>query len=333
MAVNDEVNLVLDLIFGAENLSKYPTIRPLLRIGLASHLHHYDSLARPVYHSQQRPTLPQNSVLRNIALFTNPRVLALKEHVRIAMPWDDHYKYFKKASGLPPHVLIFAQIQGVHKDVHAIPSKLESILDERQMAGPVSLAQIGRVVDESPQMRSMINDMAELKAMMQRRMPGAADGAVAGGGNTIGMRNNALLYPQYGHTDGKTRRVPSTWTIPKLPIQQMYLYWHCGNEADKIPPMKFFKHHDISFLQKRAKSTMSELRKIMLLIDNTSRSKGFPVKNSMSHEEANTCYYHGESALAAVIPDTTSKGRPRAIATMKWGSLVKYLYKKRGPAM
>eukprot|EP00956_Cyclotella_meneghiniana_P032766 scaffold91272_cov93-Cyclotella_meneghiniana.AAC.1 len=83
------------------------------------------------------------------------------------------------------------------------------------------------------------------------------------------------------------------------------LYCHCGKEADKIPPMKLFKSHNIS--------TISELRKIILFIDSAARSKGFPVKHSMSHEEANTCYYHGESALVAVIPDSRHYDKRQAL--------------------
>ena len=36
------VNEVLNSIFGSNQLKKYPTILPFLRIGLASHLHHQD---------------------------------------------------------------------------------------------------------------------------------------------------------------------------------------------------------------------------------------------------------------------------------------------------
>jgi hypothetical protein len=38
--VNGQVSLVLESIFGSDNLSHNPPIRQLLRIGLASHLQH-----------------------------------------------------------------------------------------------------------------------------------------------------------------------------------------------------------------------------------------------------------------------------------------------------
>ena len=106
VVVDREVNFALDSIFGVENLRAFPSIRRLLRIGLASHLIHYEAYDSPVYSSDPRPIVPANSKLRASPLFTNPRILALKQHVAIAMPWESHYKYFSPASGIPPHVMI-----------------------------------------------------------------------------------------------------------------------------------------------------------------------------------------------------------------------------------
>ena len=103
MEVDREIDNVLESIFGMENLQANPTIRKLLRIGLASHLIHWDCYDAPVFPTDEHPILPTNSPLRCTPLFTNPLVNNLKEHVHIAMPWESHYKYFKPASGLPPH--------------------------------------------------------------------------------------------------------------------------------------------------------------------------------------------------------------------------------------
>ena len=42
--VNSMMEEVIDSIFGAENMAVFPGIHPLLRIGLASHLHHYNEI-------------------------------------------------------------------------------------------------------------------------------------------------------------------------------------------------------------------------------------------------------------------------------------------------
>ena len=42
--VNAIIREVMDSIFGAENMAVFPSIHPFLRIGLASHLHHYNAI-------------------------------------------------------------------------------------------------------------------------------------------------------------------------------------------------------------------------------------------------------------------------------------------------
>ena len=115
--------LALNAIFGIENLDGFPSIRQLLRIGLASHLIHFDNYSNPVYRTDPRPVIPANSVLQQTPLYTNPRIQQLKQHVAIAIPWERHYKYFKPASGIPPHVMLYAYIKSLELQVQDIPNQ------------------------------------------------------------------------------------------------------------------------------------------------------------------------------------------------------------------
>jgi hypothetical protein len=45
--------------------------------------------------------------------------------------------------------------------------------------------------------------------------------------------------------------------------------------------------------------------------------------------EANTCYFRGEKAIYAAVPDKTPNGRPWIVPKMKWGTNVKFVYKSR----
>jgi hypothetical protein len=49
-----------------------------------------------------------------------------------------------------------------------------------------------------------------------------------------------------------------------------------------------------------------------------------------SHTMANTCYFHGESAIIDIIPTTTNTGRNRLVCKMKWNTVAKFMHKKRG---
>jgi hypothetical protein len=85
--VDSKVNAALNAIFGIEYLDGFPSIRQLLlRIGLASHLIHFDNYSNPVYRTDPRPVIPANSVLQQTPLYTNPCIQQLKQHVTIVMP-------------------------------------------------------------------------------------------------------------------------------------------------------------------------------------------------------------------------------------------------------
>jgi hypothetical protein len=277
--INDKIELVLYSIFGEERIQNFRSICPILRVGLASHLIHRESY---INH------LPTTAILKTTPLFTNPLVSELKSFVHIAMSWESKYKYFKPATGLPPHIIISAYMKGMHEDILALPDRLEELLQRRQMAGPLSLDEIACRIENGPKMTAIQEDLAIMKRMMLEG--GGFNGPVAGGPrvNRPTPRHNMRLFQEYKH-NGKYRRVPSTWSFPKLPLQNMYVYWHCGDEEGKIPPMKYLESNDIDFM-KRGKKSLSEIRLVMQFIDKQSIAAGLTPRGTMNQIEANNCY-------------------------------------------
>ena len=133
------------------------------------------------------------------------------------------------------------------------------------------------------------------------------------------------LMRQYQHSPGVIVVCLKTWKFPKLKLQNMYAYWHVGDEALSIPPMKFLEAGDIKHLGKRATTTLAEIRKVMTLINNEATAQGLIVKDHMNHIDVNTLYAHGEKAIANVIQAKTPTGRTRKLSTMKFSSVIKYM--------
>ena len=111
---------------------------------------------------------------------------------------------------------------------------------------------------------------------------------------------------------------PRTGNIPKLGLQALYGYWHCGSENYNIPPMKWLTSSDIAHLGKRAKPTLSEMKRVMGLIDKRAKLKGMQVRDNMTRDDINTLYVHGEDAVREIVPAKTAKGRERNIAALKF---------------
>jgi len=124
----------------------------------------------------------------------------------------------------------------------------------------------------------------------------------------------------YEHDDGVKKRVPSTWKFPMLGLEDMYVLWHCGDVEQKISPMKLFQASDLSSL-KRAKTNLSEVRAVMVLVDLEAVKEGMTIKTVMTPEEAQNCCSVGYPGLN--IPPTTPDGRTREILRMKWSSAVR----------
>ena len=67
----------------------------------------------------------------------------------------------------------------------------------------------------------------------------------------------------------------------------------------------------------------------MGLIDVEATSKGFAPSVHMNHTMANTCYYHGESAIAKVVVSTTPSGKNRSLDRRKWTTIARLISKER----
>lgn len=336
VVVDGLVRTALCHIFGEETLENHRDIMPILRVGLASHLIHRDSYDELLEEGKPESgkLLPDDSPLRCTPLFTNPIMNQLKKWVHIAMPWEDHYeKYFQKATGIPPHVVLMAYIKGMQADISGltnavqnIPSELDRLLERRQMAGPLSLESIVDAVQNGPVMTGMARDVARLTEMLTDGGQLRTDGSR----NTSNQRaaHNMRLVTQYRHADGEYRRVPRTWTFPSLHLQNMYTYWHCGDEESDIPPMKMLETKDVKFLN-RGRKKLSEIRCVMKFLDNAAASAGLAPRERMTNMEAIACYRSSQPALCDVIPDETPTGRKREKYRMlEVGTVYKFITKK-----
>ena len=50
----------------------------------------------------------------------------------------------------------------------------------------------------------------------------------------------------------------------------------------------------------------------------------------VSQRDEITCYFRGEAGIAKAVPERTDNGRKRDLSKAGWGTVVKYLHKKRG---
>lgn len=131
-----------------------------------------------------------------------------------------------------------------------------------------------------------------------------------------------MLDWQYVHPDGVRRRVPPTWTFPHSNLQEMYILWHCGDYQNRISPMKLFDNTDVSFLGKRARMNLNEVKNLMATIDEEATRKGNIPGPTMTLNQAAACFQAGLSGFN--FSATTPTGKQRNILRLKWSTLTKY---------
>lgn len=312
--VDKEVMEVLNELFGREYLRRFPAIHRFLRIGLASHLIHLDTIEE---------LLPERCALRNTALFTNPAVQELRKYVKIAFPWDNHYKYYADASGLPPHVLIMAEFKKQGKKIDALVPKIEEMLESHQMTGTVSVSQIRRIVESSPTIRNMSTVLAEVSARLQDQQR-FSNAAAADEDNSMGRVGDQ--FDMFDHPDGHRRHFPPGYTLQNCKLQFIYQLWHCGDGTQRICPIKDFTPRDRSVWSRRMNKSYSELKSLMESIDHAARNNNVATRARMTRADAQNCFLAGYSEIN--VKTTTPSGKVRDIAQLKWQSALRYRQKK-----
>ncbi len=85
------------------------------------------------------------------------------------MPWDGHARFFAEASGLMPHHVQMNNEKRIELKIDNLPSKIEALLEDKQMDGPVSYAQMKKLVENSPAMKKMEETIARMEFMLKRR--------------------------------------------------------------------------------------------------------------------------------------------------------------------
>ena len=178
------------------------------------------------------------------------------------------------------------------------------------------------LVVESDAFKNMALDVATIRAGIAAGFSGGGSGTSAGPVVVGGSR-----FDWHDHADAVRRRVPPTWTFPHVSLITLYKYWHCGDEVNRVSPMRDFTPTDVGFLGGRAKINLTDVKFMCKVIDEEAIRQGKTPRRYMSHADAGSCFHAGKLALG--VPATTPTGKSRNLASMKWSSALRYMTKKR----
>ena len=195
---------------------------------------------------------------------------------RVAFPWNSTVDT-PKLSGVPPHVLLMAEIEELKIKFEAlqatIKNDMKAALDERGVGGneyhtnnilqAIKLSEmrmISRVecnVQVSPseidnsEALCITNEDTAMEAVLEGIRP---DELTNGGpiqevsralvSNRTRTLQDTLLSSRrlrMGYHHGRLQVLPPTWTFPKMNVQQLVSNWYVGNKKEAIPPLKLLE--------------------------------------------------------------------------------------------
>ena len=206
---------------------------------------------------------------------------------------------------------------------HAIESMKRSLQtnNEEITAEIKKMAEIKKIPTTTPASTSRLVDLCNV-----------AEGAVASATKPSSfsfdpdIAFDSELGWHYVHPDGVKRRVPPSWQFPIGNIEEMYILWHCGDIQNRLSPMRNFTSTDVSFLGKRGKINLSELKSLINTVDEEAKRKGKTLAaNGVTVSQALQSFQAGISALQSCAAAMTPQGRQRNIIRMKWSTLMGYV--------
>lgn len=305
--IDIDVTAALEMLFGADNLRKMPTIQPFLRHALAASLLHRDELSK---------MHPDDGAIRQSPLYTSDLINKLKDHVRVAMPWDDgNTAYFQKVTGIPPHVLLLAGQEELKRLVKALVPSMEDAMDNRTMSGVLSEKRMQRIVESSN--NELLQRIKGLEDLVRQQNAEGRSAATPGGG-AGGATYDMFLHP----SDGKLRRVPPNWTFPKGSLLNVYQYWHWGDEVSRIHPIKKLQRIDLAWSSGRHLRDLEEVSFLCGKIDEEAQRKGILATNS-DRVATTSIFYDCVDVLG--VPKYTPGNRKRNMAKISWSSVLKVM--------
>ena len=194
---------------------------------------------------------------------------------RVAYPWDSTVDT-PKITGVPPHVLLMAEIEELKIKFDAlqvtIKSDMKDALDERGVGGSEyhTNSILEAIKESEARMLSGVNGtgppslvsenggtllITDEDNALEHVTEGISEDDLANGG-TIQDESEALISSRtrtiqeallssrrlrMGYHHGRLQVLPPKWTFPKMNIKQLVDNWYIGSKKDCVPPLKLLE--------------------------------------------------------------------------------------------
>ena len=227
-----------------------------------------------------RDNLPRENLLWSCCIMMD-RNVAVSNMVRIAYPWE-HCDVCVRLTGIPPHVMILAQMERVLRSQETMPQQIMKTiieqLDERDVSIGLSMNSIKELFETS-------------HSRLENRLSAFIDNRNNGGSNNVERRqSNRVQIHSYG---GKFHLLPEGYSFPRMSLQAMLNHWFLPDFNDNVPAFRILKGGDVVSV-KRGRQNINEMKNLVVMVEKVARDKGVWIEDqSMWDAELVSIMYYG----------------------------------------
>ena len=223
----------------------------------------------------------------------------------------------------------------IEESTEGLVSTLKTELNRRGIGGETFLA--NEVLEDVKTLHK------EMGAMLRSGTGGLMSGRTAGGG---GGRGNSvplpavpdedvpMLIPQDGGRGyrkmycwgGQLHNVPENFEVPRMTLQTLITYWHCGSNVPHIPPLKYARAFDFP-TKKSMKVQLSQMKKLMKEVYRAGEKMGFNFRSTGEWTTAKATRLYEVVAPCFLYPSLKHK---RRYTSINWKTYHNLLLKNKG---
>ncbi len=182
-----------------------------------------------------------------------------------------------RLTGIPPHIALLNQISSlkdkIEESTSGLVNAMRDELNKRGIGGETFLA--NEVLED---VRKLHKEMGEMIIGGSHRRRG---GTVGGGGGSgtfsslpgpiVPEANAPMQIEQGGGRGHRTmycwggmlHNVPENFELPKMTLQTLISYWHCGSTQPPIPPLRYARSYDFPTKKRAMTVTLSQMKRMM----------------------------------------------------------------------
>lgn len=279
------------------------------------------ALASLVYHvAFLKKQLHPDHRLFKTPLFQNKNLLGgLSHRVKCSMSSP-----VLKASGIPPHTKILAQMM----DLQTKAIETMEAIEENRMKVVKEI--IRELEDRAIEARTVTYDGLDDRIMscldragipqLLQRLDNSERGTNAEREVDLSSEDSTQLLRLH-FWQGKYRRVPQDFSFPDCGVLIMWQLWMCGNETKEWPPFRWLDTSDLS--TKNLKKRYSDLCYLMKGIEDESKLQGIQPRGTPSIDQVNDIFQKCRHVVE--ISPATNCQRKRRKAQLSWRTVVNIL--------